>query len=106
MSRDRPPAALAALSDPIRVEIVDRVAAGSEVTVTRLAAVLPMTRQGVARHVATLVEAGVLIGETVGRETRYRVDLTTVENARGWMERRAASWDRALERLRAHLEDG
>lgn len=99
-----PPAALGALSEPIRVEIVDRISAGTQVTVTQLAAVLPITRQGVARHVKTLEDAGIIEGHQVGREHRYRVERTAVDDAHRWLGRRAASWDAALARLSAHVE--
>ncbi len=95
-----------ALSDPVRLEIVDRVAAGSERTVTELAAVLPMTRQAVTRHVRTLEGAGLLVGERRGREQRYRVDLAPLADARRWIDARAASWDDALARLARHVEGG
>ena len=95
---------LAALADPLRLEILDRLAAGSEVTVTQLASVLPMTRQGVTRHVRTLEEAGIVVGVREGREHRYRVDRLVVAEAHRWLGRRASSWDAALDRLSAHLE--
>lgn len=95
-----------ALAEPVRVEIIDRVAAGSEVTVTQLAAVLPMTRQAVSRHVKTLEEAGLLIGAKAGRELRLRVDLAALHEAGGWLRERTASWERALGRLAYYLESG
>ena len=95
---------LSALADPVRVEILDRVAAGSEITVTQLADVLPMTRQGVTRHVRTLVEAGLLVGERGGREHRYRVAANAVSDAQHWLAQRAAAWDDALDRLARHLD--
>ncbi len=97
-------ATLWALSDPVRVEIMDRIAAGTETTVTELAGVLPMTRQAVTRHVRTLEEAGLLVGERAGRQHRYRVALAPLGEAGAFLDERAASWDRALRRLAAHLD--
>ena len=51
-----------------------------------------MTRQAVAKHLATLADAGLVAGERQGRETRYR--LTDA----------GAEWDDRLDALRAHLE--
>lgn len=104
MTRAGPLATFWALSDPVRLEIVDRVAAGSQVTVTALAAEMPITRQAVSRHVRTLEQAGLLAGQREGREQRYDVDLTAMNDARDWLGLRAASWDRALGRLANHLE--
>jgi DNA-binding transcriptional ArsR family regulator len=93
-----------ALSDPLRVEILDRISAGSEITVSQLAAVLPITRQAVSRHVRTLEEAGLVKGSQEGREHRYHVDTTPLDDARGWLDSRAASWEDALQRLASYLE--
>ena len=93
-----------ALSDPVRIEILDRIASGSQVTVTQLAAVLPMSRQAVSRHTKTLQDAGLLIGVRSGRELRYRVELGTLADAERWLQERTASWDRALDRLSQFLE--
>jgi DNA-binding transcriptional ArsR family regulator len=62
------------------------------VTATELSGELPMTRQAVAKHLATLADAGLVAGERRGRETRYR--LTDA----------GAEWDDRLDALRAHLE--
>jgi DNA-binding transcriptional ArsR family regulator len=93
-----------ALADETRLEILDRVSSGSEVTVSQLADVLPITRQAVTRHVRTLEDAGLVVGSKQGREQRYRVDPTPVDDAARWLNERAASWDRALGRLAAYLE--
>jgi DNA-binding transcriptional ArsR family regulator len=93
-----------ALSDPVRVEIIDRVAAGSEVTVTQLAGVLPMTRQAVSRHARTLEDAGLLVGTKSGRELRCRVDLGPLDEAGQWLRARTASWERALGSLADYVE--
>ena len=92
-----------ALSDPVRLEILDRVAAGSEVTVSRLAAALPITRQAVARHLKTLEEAGLVSGSQQGREYRYHVDTAPLDDAGRWLRGRAASWEDALGRLKRAL---
>lgn len=93
-----------ALSDPVRVEILDRIASGSQVTVTQLAEVLPMSRQAVTRHTKTLEDAGLLIGFKSGREHRYRVDTKALDDAGKWLQVRTASWESALGRLGDYLE--
>ena len=93
-----------ALSDPVRLEILDRISSGSEVTVSQLAAVLPITRQAVSRHVRTLEEAGLVKGSQEGREHRYHVDTAPLDDARRWLDRRVASWEDALRRLATYLE--
>jgi DNA-binding transcriptional ArsR family regulator len=106
MSRPESHETFWALSDPVRVEILDRVASGSQVTVTQLAGVLPMSRQAVSRHARTLEEAGLLVGMKSGREHRYRVDLAVLDEAGKWLQARTASWESALGRLGDYLESG
>lgn len=93
-----------ALSDPLRLEILDRISAGTEVTVSQLAATLPITRQAVTRHVKTLEEVGLVKGSQQGREHRYSVNTAPLDEAGRWLERRTASWDDALGRLARYVE--
>jgi DNA-binding transcriptional ArsR family regulator len=88
----------------MRLEILDRVAAGSEVTVSQLAGVLPITRQAVTRHVRTLEEAGLIRGTRDGRERRYLVETAPLDDAGRWLQGRAAGWEDALGRLKRHVE--
>ena len=48
----------AALADPTRRAILERVASSGDATPTALAAELPVTRQAVAKHLAALEGAG------------------------------------------------
>jgi DNA-binding transcriptional ArsR family regulator len=104
VSRDGSLATFWALSDPTRLEILDRISAGSQTTVSQLAEILPITRQAVTRHVKTLEDAGLVVGTRDGRELRLAVDLTPVDAATEWLTSRAARWERTLDRLAAHLE--
>lgn len=61
-------------------------------TATELTGELPMTRQAVAKHLATLADAGLVECRRQGREARYR------------LTRAGAEWDDRLDALRKHLE--
>jgi len=52
-----------ALADPSRRAILADLAAGGPATATDLAARLPITRQGIAKHLATLKLAGLVTAE-------------------------------------------
>ena len=60
-----------ALSDPTRREVLRSVAPRPELTASRLAGELPITRQAVAKHLAALQRAGLVEPRREGRETRY-----------------------------------
>lgn len=81
-----------ALADPSRRQVIGLIAEQGTATATELTGELPMTRQAVAKHLATLAGAGLVEGERRGRETRYR--LTEA----------GAEWDDRLEALRRHLQ--
>jgi len=81
-----------ALADPSRRHVLGVIAARGTVTATELTGDLPITRQAVAKHLATLAGAGLVEGSRQGRETRYRLTLAGEE------------WDDRLDALRLHLE--
>lgn len=97
-------AVLGALGDPTRREIVTRLADRVEATATELAAGLPVTRQAVAKHLATLREARLVSRRRVGREARYRLEVDTMAAARDWIAQVEATWDARLDRLAALAE--
>jgi DNA-binding transcriptional ArsR family regulator len=51
---------LAALADPTRRHVVERLLREGSTTVPALTSALPMTRQAVAKHLAALGEAGLV----------------------------------------------
>ena len=75
-------------------------------TATELAVGLPVTRQAVAKHLASLGEAGLVAMTRSGREVRYRLTPEPLEDAVAWIERVGASWDERLAALERHLADG
>jgi len=72
--------------------VIGYLSARGTATATELTGELPMTRQAVAKHLATLADAGLVESERLGRETRYRLTETGEE------------WDDRLDALRKHLE--
>lgn len=89
----------AALADDMRRSLLDAIAARGIVTATELAAEVGITRQGVAKHLAVLAEAGLVIAERTGRETRYRVVPGSLRPAADWITATDAAWSRRLDRL-------
>ncbi|MBD0329113.1 MAG: winged helix-turn-helix transcriptional regulator [Thermoleophilia bacterium] len=103
---DAPGGVFGALADPNRRRLLDALASREDANVTELAAGLPVTRQAVAKHLATLRDAGLVEGERRGRETRYRLRAQPLAEAMSWMARVGAEWDDRLAALRGHLEGG
>ena len=94
-----------ALADPTRRELLERIASEGPQTATELAAAVPITRQGVAKHLAILSDAGLLTMHQNGRDKRYALKPEPFEDAVSWIHAVGAAWDARLERLRTLLED-
>lgn len=98
-------AVFTALADPTRRQILDRLARTGPATVSELAATLPITRQAVAKHLAQLVDAGLIVaGQPDGRRVRYRARPEPLRAALAWLSALANRWDDRLDALHAHLD--
>ena len=104
MGSGRVDAVFDALGDPSRRTLVREIAARGDATATELAADLPVTRQAVAKQLAGLAEAGLVVGERRGRETRYALTPEPLAEAMAWMAEVGAAWDSRLAALRRHLD--
>lgn len=93
-----------ALGDPIRLQVLQLLGDGDGASATALAERLPITRQGVMKHVAVLGNAGLVESEPRGRSVIYRVRPDVAAEAAAWLNRAGAAWDARLDRLRQHLE--
>ena len=99
-----PGAVFHAHADGNRRRLVGFLAERESATATELAAELPVTRQAVAKHLGELREAGLVAGERLGRETRYRLTPAPLSAAAQWLTDVGAEWDDRLASLRRHLE--
>jgi DNA-binding transcriptional ArsR family regulator len=94
----------AALADPTRLEVLDRLARGGPATATELSSGMPISRQAVAKHLAALDAAGLVERRASGREVRYTFDPQPLGEVVRWAEGVGDTWDRRLGRLRKSLE--
>jgi DNA-binding transcriptional ArsR family regulator len=92
-------AVFTALADPTRREVIAALAREPSLTASRLAGAMPVTRQAVAKHLATLDRAGLVRADHVGRETRYELTPEPLGEAMAWMAGVGARWDASLARL-------
>ena len=96
---DRIGAVFAALADPTRRQVVRSLSQQPELTASRLAGELPMTRQAVTKHLAALDRAGLVRARREGRETRYTLTPAPLTDAMRWMDEVGAQWDGRLAKL-------
>jgi DNA-binding transcriptional ArsR family regulator len=95
----------AALADPTRRLVVETLLRDGSTSVPALSAELPITRQAVAKHVATLGHAGLIErAPGGGREVRYRLRAGALEPAAAWVRDAEAAWEARLTRLKGAVE--
>jgi DNA-binding transcriptional ArsR family regulator len=95
----------AALADPTRRFIVEQLTRDGSTSVPALTSALPITRQAVAKHLATLDEAGLVErAPGGGREVRYSLRAGALHEAAAWMQAADAAWDDRLRRLKQTVE--
>jgi DNA-binding transcriptional ArsR family regulator len=97
-----PATALAALADPTRRRIFERLAAGPR-PVGELARDLPVTRPAVSQHLAVLKAAGLVRDEAIGTRRIYAIDPHGLGTLRAWLDQ---FWDSALASFKQEAEKG
>jgi DNA-binding transcriptional ArsR family regulator len=95
----------AALADPTRRAMIEELLREGTTSVPRLTAELPITRQAVAKHLATLDHAGLVErAPGDGREVRYRLRDGALVSAGAWLAETESAWQRRLARLKGAVE--
>jgi DNA-binding transcriptional ArsR family regulator len=94
----------AALADPTRRAIVERLVAGPA-TVSELARPLPMSLPAAMLHLKVLEESGLVTSQKVGRVRTCHIDPRMLSQAEQWVAERRQMWERNLDRLGAWLDE-
>jgi DNA-binding transcriptional ArsR family regulator len=89
---------LIALADPTRRAILGRLAEG-EARVTELAEPLPMSLNGVSKHIRMLERADLVRRRRAGREHFLSINPRPLDEAAAWIENQRALWTRRLDTL-------
>jgi DNA-binding transcriptional ArsR family regulator len=100
---DRLDSAFAALSDPTRRGILERLGR-ADASITELAEAFGMTLTGVKKHVQILEEARLVVTEKVGRVRTCRLGPGRLEDERAWLDYYRRMLDERMDRLEAFLE--
>src|SRR5690349_9681917 len=98
-------AVVAALGDPMRLSLLDKLLAGEAQSIARLTDGTRLTRQAITKHLRVLEDVGVVRSVRVGRESRFALEPKPLDDARAYLDRVSQQWDDALARLKAFLEE-
>ncbi|MCV7067359.1 helix-turn-helix transcriptional regulator [Mycolicibacterium farcinogenes] len=94
-----------ALGDPNRLRIVTRLCEGGPCSTVQLTQVIPVTRQAATKHLLLLEAVGLVTSDRKGRERIWRIQPEPLEQASDYLTALSRRWDRALDRLRAFVEE-
>jgi DNA-binding transcriptional ArsR family regulator len=98
-------AALRALADESRLTLVEALARGP-VTAGELAALLPIARPGVSRHLRVLREAGLVEVRQEAQRRVYSLRPEPLAEIDDWLGRYRALWEQRLDALHTEIARG
>ncbi len=103
----RPPASIhdtfAALGDPTRRAIVERLAAG-DATVLELAAPFDISLPAISRHLKVLEKAGLITRGRDAQKRPCRLRPEALTEVAAWAEHTRRAWEQRFDRLQRYLE--
>jgi DNA-binding transcriptional ArsR family regulator len=98
------PAVFAALADPTRLAIVERLLSEGERTAGDIAQPFAMSKPAISKHLKVLEDAG-LIERRIKRQWRIcRIRPEGIRTIDDWMKRYRAFWEASFDRLERLLE--
>ena len=92
----------AALADPTRRAILERLAEG-EATVSELAEPFPVSVQAVSKHLKVLEGAGLIVRGKTAQLRPSRIDGAALREAAEWIDGYRSFWERGFERMERRL---
>lgn len=95
---------LAALADPTRRAILERLSQG-EATVNTLAEPLRMSLPGVSKHIKVLQRAGLVMQGRDAQRRPCRLNARRLQDVAAWTERFRRNWEESFERLDEYLAE-
>jgi DNA-binding transcriptional ArsR family regulator len=93
-----------ALSHPLRLEIVERLAAGPA-TVGEVTRGFDVSKPAITKHLKVLEETGVVTRVVEGRTHRLSLEPGGLAEAADWMDRQRALWGRLFDVVDEYLEE-
>jgi DNA-binding transcriptional ArsR family regulator len=95
-----------ALGDPNRLRIVTRLCDSGPSSTTEVTQVMTISRQAATKHLLQLEAVGLVTSNRSGRERIWSVQPAPLSEACDYLTGLSKRWDRAIDRLRAYVEDG
>jgi DNA-binding transcriptional ArsR family regulator len=97
-------ATFAALADPTRRAILERLAAG-DASVTEIAEPFEMSLPAVSKHLKVLERAGLIARSREAQWRPCRLEAAPLRDADEWIERYRSFWEQSFDRLDQYLRE-
>ncbi|GGY02997.1 metalloregulator ArsR/SmtB family transcription factor [Massilia dura] len=104
MQTERLNAIYRALGDPSRRAMLQRLAHARSLTVSELAAPLPLAMPTVLKHLEVLERAALVRRHKTGRTVTVTLQPAAMAEAMAWLQRTETFWTSRLDRLAAVVE--
>jgi len=101
-TRDPLSRTFAALADPTRRAILQRLSAG-EAGVVELAENSTLTQPAITKHLKVLERAGLIVRGREAQRRPARIHLEGLDLVDDWLQRAQTEWTERLDRLENHL---
>lgn len=95
-----PQPVLAALADPTRRALFERLNSEGPASASKLATELPISRQAISKHLSLLDSAGLVDRREQGRQVVYSARVAPLDEVATWLETVGDQWDNRLQRLK------
>src|SRR5580698_8351195 len=95
---ERLDAVFAALADPTRRAIIERLS-GGEARVTEVAKPFHMSLNAVSKHIRVLEASGVVERQRKGRDHILSINTSSLDEVDGWIERTRRYWEKRLDAM-------
>jgi DNA-binding transcriptional ArsR family regulator len=105
LRRKGPAPLFAALGDETRLRLVARLCDQGPMSITALAEGSRVTRQAITKHLRVMEKGRLVHSRRHGRERLWQIDDRRLLEARQYLELISKEWDKAIERLRAFVEN-
>lgn len=99
------PRVLAALADPTRMRLIERLRRRPRQSITALGVGEAVTRQAVTKHLRVLADAGLVRDLKSGRERLWELDPRPLGQVSAWIDALRAEWEARFDRLEAWLDE-
>jgi len=97
-------AVFAALADPTRRAIIERLSRG-EARVTEVAVPFQMSLNAVSKHIRVLEASGVVERHRKGRDHILSINTSSLDEVDGWIERTRHFWEVRLDAMERVLRE-